>query len=358
MSQTAYPASQRALRVGVNAALAQIHRTNGVGRIWSTGIERLAHKASIVLHPGDHAIAPRPDVWLADGHAGAIAVPEPVVALVFDARWVEPRLAADLDPGFLSWIAPNTAQAVRRATRVLTVSFASARQIAQLGVGADRIDVVSPGVDLTVFQPGLAGGRELVAARTGDDRPYIMCVASLFRGKNLVLLRRAAARLAARGLPHRLVVVTQDPGVDRLGASAVLDELRAGEGPPPEIFQNVSEEQLAALIAGATAFCLPSSFEGFGLPALEALACGVPAVVSDGGALPEVVADAALIVEPTEEAIEQAMAAIIEDHALARKLASQGRARAEMFTWEKTVEGWMLSLERAAQAGQAPVEKF
>lgn len=263
---------------------------------------------------------------------------------------VEPRLAADLSPAFLSWIVPNTAQAVMRATRVLTISFASARQIAQLGVGADRIDVVPLGVDLTTFQPGLAGGRELVAARTGDDRPYVICVASLFRGKNLVLFRRAFARLSSRGLPHRLVLVTQDAGVDRLGASIVLTELLAGDGLPPEIFQNVPEEQLAALIAGATALCLPSSFEGFGLPALEALACGVPVIVSDAGALPEVVADAGLIVEATEDAVEQALAAVIEDHALARRLAAQGRARAEMFTWEKMAEGWMLSLARAARA--------
>jgi glycosyltransferase involved in cell wall biosynthesis len=349
MSQTACLASQRSLRVGVNAALAQIGRTNGVGRIWGTGIDRLGRRASIVLDHGDQAVQPRPDVWLSDGHAGAIDVPEPVVALVHEARWVEPRLAADLNPAFLSWIAPNTAQAVRRATRVLTISFASARHIARLGIAADRIDVVPPGVDLSIFQPGLAGGRELVAARTEDDRPYIICVASLFRGKNLVLLRRAVARLSSRGLQHRLVLVTQDPGVDRLGASEVLAELMAGEGLAPEIFQNVPEEQLAALIAGATAFCLPSSFEGFGLPALEALACGVPAIVSNGGALPEVVADAGLIVEPAVEAIEQALAAIIADDVLARKLATQGRARAEMFTWDKMIEGWLLSLTRAAQ---------
>lgn len=349
MSQTTNLDSRRPIRVGVNAALARIGRTTGVGRIWSIGIDRLGHSASIILDPGNYTVEPRPDVWLADGHSGAIAVSEPVVALAFEARWVEPRLAADLNPAFLSWVAPSTAQGVRRATRVLTISFASARNIAQLGVGADRIDVVPPGVDLTVFQPGLSGGRELVTARAGDDRPYIICVASLFRGKNLVLLRRAVARLSSRGFPHRMVLVTQDTGVDRLGANEVLAELMTGEGSPPIIFQNLPEEQLAALIAGATVFCLPSTFEGFGLPALEALACGVPVLVSDGGALPEVVADAGLIVEPAPEAIEQALASVIEGHSLAQNLAAKGRARAEMFTWEKMIDGWLLSLARAAQ---------
>ena len=298
----------------------------GVGRIWSTGIDRLGHTASIILDPGDYSVKTRPDVWLSDGHQGAIVVPEPVVALVFEARWVEPRLAADLDPAFLSWIGPNTVQAVRQATRVLTISFASARNIAQLGVGADRIDVVPPGVDLTIFQPELTGGRESVAARIGDDRPYIICVATLFRGKNLLLLRRAVARLSSRGFPHRLVLVTQPSG-DGVDPTEALAELRAGEGLPPEIFENLPERQFAALIAGATAFCLPSRFEGFGLPALEALACGVPVVVSDGGALPEIVADAGLIVEPTVEAIEEALATIIEGPALARDCAHQKVAR-------------------------------
>ena len=132
-------ASQRPLRVGVSVGLARIGQMTGVGRIWSTGIDRLGHTASIILDPGDYSVKTRPDVWLSDGHQGAIVVPEPVVALVFEARWVEPRLAADLDPAFLSWIGPNTVQAVRQATRVLTISFASARNIAQLGVGADRI---------------------------------------------------------------------------------------------------------------------------------------------------------------------------------------------------------------------------
>lgn len=344
--------SQNSLRVGVSSNLARFDRTTGHGRVWSTGLERLRRVASIVDDPGDYTSTPRPDVWLTDGHADAIAVPEPIVTLVHEARWVEPSLAADLDPAFLSAIAPTTAQAVRQATRVLTHSFASARNIAQLGVSADRIDVVPPGVDLNIFQPGLTGGRELVASRTNDDRPYIIAVASLFRGKNLPLLQRAVARLASRGFPHRLVLVTQRSG-DGFDSTQALTEFRTRVEPRPEVFENVTDGELAALIASSTAFCLPSRFEGFGLPALEALACGVPVIVSNGGALPEVVAEAGLIVVSELDMIERALATVIEDHTLARTLALKGRQRAETFTWERTTEGWMRALTRAAEFGHS-----
>ena len=345
-----FASSKSSLRVGIDANLARLGRGTGGGRIWSTGVEYLGRVASIVDDPGDYTATPRPDVWLTNGHAGAIAVPEPVVALVWEARWVEPSLAADINPAFLSLIVSTTAQAVRQATRVLTISFASARNIAQLGVSADRIDVVPPGVDVNIFQPGLTGGRELVASRTKDDRPYIISVASIFRGKNLPLLQSAVARLASRGFPHRLVLVTQRTEAE-IDPTQALTEPTTDAGHRLEVFENVTDRELAALIAESAAFCLPSRFEGFGLPALEALACGVPVIVSNGGALPEVVADAGLIVEPDADVIERALATVIEDQAFARTLALKGRQRAETFTWERTAEGWMRALTRAAEVG-------
>lgn len=343
--------SQNSLRVGINSNLTRLDRATGHGRMWSSGVEHLARVASIIHDPGDYSAVTRPDVWLTHGHGDAVAVPEPTVTLVYEARWVEPGLAADLDPAFLSAIASTTAQAVRQAARVITISFASARNIAQLGVSADRIDVVPPGVDLNIFQPSLAGGRELVASRTNNDRPYIISVATLFRAKNLLLLQRAAARLCSRGFPHRLVIVTRRTDAARIDPTQALNELWTAAGPRPEIFENVIDNELAALIAGSAAFCLPSRLEGFGLPALEALACGVPVVVSDRGALPEVVAEAGLIVEPEVDAVERALATVLEDQTFARNLALKGRQRAETFTWERTIEGWMRALTRAAEAG-------
>jgi glycosyltransferase involved in cell wall biosynthesis len=263
-------------------------------------------------------------------------------------------LGADLHPSFRSWIEPNTAHALTSAIRIITLSFASARNLAQLGVDPERIDVVPLGVDVQQFRPGLTGGRELVAQADGDDRPYVVSVATLFKGKNLLLLREAVARLVDRGFPHRLVLVTGSPG-DGSDPNVAMEELLSPEarfGNAPVLLQRLSDAELAAVIAGATAFCLPSRFEGFGIPALEALACGVPTIVSDRGALPEVVGDSGIIVEPQVEAIERALAEVITNSDLAAKLSISGRQRAESFTWERTARGWATALARATAKRQ------
>jgi alpha-1,3-rhamnosyl/mannosyltransferase len=111
------------------------------------------------------------------------------------------------------------------------------------------------------------------------------------------------------------------------------------------------DDDLAALMADADAFCLPSFAEGFGLPALEAMACGVPVLVSDRGALPELVGDAAIVTEPTVDAVEHGLARVFDDAGLAAALRTAARARALEFPWSRTVAGWLSVLERAAEEG-------
>jgi glycosyltransferase involved in cell wall biosynthesis len=100
-------------------------------------------------------------------------------------------------------------------------------------------------------------------------------------------------------------------------------------------------------MAEADAFCLPSFFEGFGLPALEAMACGVPVVVSDRGALPEVVGEAGLVVAPEPAPIQDALRRVLSDRCLAQKLGAAGLRRASGFSWRRTAEGWLAALQRA-----------
>jgi glycosyltransferase involved in cell wall biosynthesis len=277
------------LVVGVHSS--SHHSTSkmeGHNRVWLTGLEELGRIATVVTL--DYDAATRPAAWLHNGHVSMPLVSEPVVSVIHEARWVDATLRADLAPSFVEWIAPGTADCVQRSARLVVPSYAAAQHVVRLGAATERVSVVPYGVDLDAFRPGLTGGRELVQGGTNDDRPYIICIASLFRGKNLPLLRDAVVRLQRQGFAHRLVLVT-GPSGDRSDSTAELAELANSEG-SVLIFQRIPEVQLAALIAGADVFCLPSRFEGFGLPALEALACGVPTVVSDGGALPEVVADA------------------------------------------------------------------
>ena len=102
-------------------------------------------------------------------------------------------------------------------------------------------------------------------------------------------------------------------------------------------------------MAGADAFCLPSLGEGFGLPALEAMACGTVVVVSDRGALPEVVGDAGLIVRPTARALERTLRRVLDRSEEAAALRARAVARAQAFDWARTARGWARVLALAAR---------
>jgi alpha-1,3-rhamnosyl/mannosyltransferase len=103
-------------------------------------------------------------------------------------------------------------------------------------------------------------------------------------------------------------------------------------------------------MAGASAYCLPSLYEGFGLTVLEAMACGAPVVVSDRGSLPEVVGQAGVIVAPDVQAVSSALGALLSDPDRAQRLGAAGAQRAAAFTWERTADGWLRVLLAARDA--------
>jgi glycosyltransferase involved in cell wall biosynthesis len=305
------------LRVGVPRELIEHDRGTGDERVWREVLARLGGLADV--HP-----------------LGA-----------------QRRLLA---PEFVAPMRARGEAAVRAACRVLTAARSARREIAAAyGLTEERIDVVPHGVDPERFHPGIPGGRELVArARGGAPAPYVLFVSALHPRKNSGALREAMAGLARRGLPHVLVLAgasaldRADPGELEAAATAELP------GAPGRVVRIVkpADADVAALMAGASAFCLPSLGEGFGLTALEAMASGTPVVVSDRGALPEVVGEAGLCVAPEPAALEEALARVLTDPALAARLTAAGRERAAGLTWTRTAEGWLASLERAAAAAR------
>lgn len=204
---------------------------------------------------------------------------------------------------------------------------------------------VTPEAAGPAFGPQDAGTVEAVRRRYGLEGPFLLSVGSLEPGKNRERLLQAFARLRARGLDYALAIAGQRawryegeaPLAQRLGLADAVRFL--GYVPPAD---------LPALYSAADLFVFPSLYEGFGLPALEALACGTPVVASNVSALPEVVGDAALQVNPLDvEALTDAMERLLRDEGLRTDLRERGLRRAEEFSWERTARDTLAVYERA-----------
>ena len=201
------------------------------------------------------------------------------------------------------------------ADRVIVPSQDTADDVvAILHVPAASIRVVPMGIDVDFFS---------AARRSSTVEPYVLFVGCPNPRKNLERLEAAVAMLRQRGHPHELVIA----GEDQWGQVALRQ-------PFVRMLGGVSDERLRQLYADAACLALPSLHEGFGLPALEAMAAGTPVVASTAGSLPEVTGGAAILVDPHDTgAIADGLEQAITDGAGLRE---SGRRRAAAFRWERT----------------------
>ncbi len=218
--------------------------------------------------------------------------------------------------------------AVLRQSRAVVASSESTRQdlVGFYGLPLDRVVVAPCGYDPGRFSPGHpedGPGRE----------PYALYVGNIMPHKNLLRLLEAFARaprrlsrLVIRGSGRSRHVRAMRARIAALGLESRIDWR-----------PYATAEELPGLYREARMLVLPSLAEGFGLPALEALACGAPVITSNTSSLPEVVGDAALLVDPYDvEALAAAMARVFEDDILVKELRERGLARAAEFSWERT----------------------
>ena len=242
--------------------------------------------------------------------------------------------------------------AVARADAIVADSRATRADLIELlSVPAEAIAVVPLGVD-HAYRPLSDAELEAPLARNGLRPGYVLFVGTFEPRKNVGGLCEAYG-LLRRGLPDAPPLVLAghrgwlfEPTRER------IEQL--GLGPHVRFLEDVAGADLPALYGGAAAFVLASHHEGFGLPALEAMACGVPSVVSNRGSLPEVAGGAAVEVDPDRpEEIAAAISRILTDAALRADLSRRGRERAATFSWPRTARATLDVYDRVL-AGRAP----
>ncbi len=236
-------------------------------------------------------------------------------------------------------------RSARRARLVLTVSeFSRSALIERYELSPDKVVVTPNGVDRQVFRPFPADSTG-VRERHGLDGPFLLAVGRIEPRKNLVRLIRAFSRARERlsgGV--RLVVVGQE---DFRSRDVFQEAARQPEG--SIVFLGaVPDADLPALYNQAEALAYPSLTEGFGIPLLEAMACGTPVLAARRGALPEVGGDAVLWIEPEdEEAIARGIERILSDSELRRRLRGAGPSRARLFDWSDTAKRTLQAYHQA-----------
>lgn len=276
------------------------------------------------------ARALRPALWHAPYYIRPFAgLPRPVVT-VFD-------IIGHMVPQALSWRARvmfelSLRASLRGAAHIITSSYATQRDlISAYGVGAERVTVVPLAADAR-FTPQPEHLIERMRRRYQLPPRYVVYLGSNKPHKNITMLIDAFAAVQTDAV---LVIAGQwdarfPQSIERMHQLHLNERVR--------FIHNIADHEVPALLGGATVFVFPSLCEGFGLPPLEAMACGAPVIVSNTSSLPEVVGDAGLLVAPERVAFTNAIQHVLNDAALRHQLHERGLQRAATFTWAKTAQ--------------------
>ena len=286
-----------------------------------------------------HLAAHRYDLLHVPGHKLPAFAPCRTVVTILDLAVLKyPETFRPLHRQRLQWFTQNAA---RRSDHIIAISDSTKRDLCELYcIPPEKIDTIHLGVDHKVFRPDVPPLQQSV--------PYILSVGTLQPRKNYGMLIRAFKRLCTvRAEPVELLIVGQ--------RGWFWEQIEAEAKQPPfaervHLTGFLPDAALPSLYAGAALVAMPSLYEGFGLPLLEAMACGAPVVASNASCFPEVVGDAAVMLDPRdEEAWTNAMGALLEDPARREVLRRKGIERARVFTWERTAQQTLAVYRKAAE---------
>lgn len=280
------------------------------------------------------------DVLHSPANIGPLRCRVPAVMTLHDLVWIHhPAEWEDLETA--RRMRRVAVRCARRADRVIAISRAAGDDLVRtIGLDPARVDVVPLGANP---EPAAEPTPEPeLRARLGlGARPLVLCISQKRPYKNQAALVRALPELDGVAL-----VCPGTPTAYEAELRALASEL--GVSDRVHLPEWVSEADLEGLYRAAACFALPTLFEGFGLPVVEAMARGVPVACSDVWSLPELAGDACLLFDPRDQAaVTGAVRRLLSDATLAGRLAAAGPVRAREFTWEQTARGTLESYRRA-----------
>lgn len=286
----------------------------------------------------------RPDLVHQLAFVAPVLARRPFVVTVYDLSFV--HFPERLPPARRRYLRLLTRWSCQRARRVIAISRSTAADLtATFGLSPERIDVAVPGVD-EAFHPLPRAEIEAFRARAGLPDRFLLYLGTLEPRKNLPLLLRAYAALPASDRSAAPLVLAGARGwmVDAIDRALDEHDLRDSVRLPGY----VPAQDLPLWYNAAEALVYPSLFEGFGLPVIEAMACGTPALVADTSSLPEAVGDMGVCLPPDDAAAwTNALAHILHDTVWCAEAGQRGRERAREFTWARTAAQTVASYRRA-----------
>ncbi len=297
--------------------------------------EQLAGPAAAVRH---HL-----DLW----HSAAFVIPAwlpcPAVVTVYDLSFMYYPAAF---PAAQRWyLTSQTRRSCRRARRVVAISESGRQDVHHFfGVPLHRIDVVVPGVE-PVYRPLPTEAATSFRKKAGREKPFVLHVGTLQPRKNIPVL---LAAFAQADLPdHDLVLVG---GKGWLFADIFRQVERLGLTERVHFTGYVPDDELPLWYNAADLFVFPSLYEGFGLPVVEAMACGAPVVAANISSIPEAAGEAALLFDPMNAAeLAERMTAVLNDAELSATMRARGLRQAARFSWERAGREWTAVYRRALE---------
>jgi glycosyltransferase involved in cell wall biosynthesis len=296
-------------------------------------IETLTGRAD-VFHSPDYSVPP-------------VARARTVVTVHDLAFITHPECAV---PSLRDYLLRVTPRAIERADRIIADSQCTADDLVKLlGAPAAKVSAIYLGVDAGLRRVDDPQRRLAVAQMYGLHGPFMLAVGTLEPRKNYPRLIEAFSRIRRVPEAPRHLVIIGRKGWMYEDIFETIDRLRLGDS--VRVLENVTDADLAALYSMALASVTPSLYEGFGLPPAEAMAYGLPVIVSDGGSLPEIVGGAGIVVPATDiDALGSAMLRLASDATLRAEYAQRSLLRAKRFTWEDTARRTLNIYQQLATA--------